>query len=117
MKTLQFMQRMFVLMGFNSNNSLWNVQYLIGFATAGLSIPSFSIFLFHEAESVKEFTDSVYLTAVSITLFVSYINTILKRSELLNLFEVIEENVNNSKYSVKILRNHYDQSRRVAKLI
>lgn len=95
------MQRAFALMGFSSNKSFWNVEYLIGFATAGLAIPSFLIFLFHEADSAKEFTDSIYITAVSIAIFISFINTVHKRSKLTILFKMIEENVNNSEYSLK----------------
>lgn len=104
------MQRAFALMGFGSNESLWNAKYLIGYATAGLAIPSFLMYLFHVANSVKEFTDSIYITAVSIAIFISFINTVHKRSKLKILFKLIEENVNNSEYS----QNHDRQNRRFA---
>lgn len=95
------MQRVFGLMGFSSNKSFWNVEFLIGFATAGVAIPSFLIFLFHVANSFKEFTDSIYITAVSIAISISFIDTVHKRSKLTILFKKIEENVNNSEYYLR----------------
>lgn len=100
MKILQFIQRVFALIGFDSNHSVWKIEHLVGFALTGLAIPSFFIFLFHVADTIKEFTDSIYITAVAITIFISFVNTILKKSKLTLLFNMLEENVNNSKYLI-----------------
>lgn len=90
------MQKVFALMGFSSNQSFWSIEYFIAFAITVLAIPSLLIYFFYVADSIKETTDSIYITAVSIAIFISFINTVYNRSKITILFKMIEENVNNS---------------------
>lgn len=105
MKTLQLMRYLFALMGFSSSKSLWNREFLIGYTTAALTIPSFLMFLFRVADSTQEFIDSIYITAVAIAISVAFLNTVYKRSKLIVLFDEIEENVNNSEYAKNKMRS------------
>lgn len=109
METLQYIQQAFALIGFGTNHSLWNIYHLIGFAIAGLAIPSFFLFTIYVADTIKEFTDSIFMTAVAIAIFISFINTIHKRSKLILLFNLFEENIAKSEPL-----NFYSHSKHVA---
>ena len=99
MKTLLFVQKTLAMLGFSSNQPLCNKQFFTGFAVSCLSILSFSVFLLHEADTIKEFTNSIYVTAASVAIFTCFINTVFNRSKLTLFFEMLDENVNNSEYS------------------
>lgn len=100
MKTLQFVQKIFAILGFSINQPLCNRKILNGFALFSLAIPSFFMFLFRVADTIKELTDSIYITAASITIFICFVNTVFTRSKLTLFFEMLEENVNNSEFTL-----------------
>lgn len=96
MKTLRFIRQKFELLGFSSNQPLWNLHRKIGFVQAGLAIPSFFAFFFYVADSIEELTFSIYVTSISIVIFIAFINTIHKCSKMISLFDMIDESVNKS---------------------
>lgn len=100
MKLFQTLQRNLLLVKFHPNqtNSFFGLirQHSSCFSQSSMSIASLTLYLLHDASSVKEYMDSMFLTMAAITIFVSFSNTVFKTPELYTFLNSIEKAGNNS---------------------
>lgn len=90
MKIFQTVQKNLAILGISSmqsNQAFYNRKYLLYLLLSGSLIIMNCVFLIYVAKSFKEYTDSIYITSVSIALFIS-LSFLIRRMR--NLFEFID---------------------------
>lgn len=91
LKIFQLIKRNFAILGISSNSLnkkyLLNKNVLTASLFYGLNFTLNAIFLFCKANNFQEYTDSIYVTTAVLTIFVCYVITIFK---VTNIFEFIE---------------------------
>lgn len=97
MKLFQVTQIYLEGLGFSRHLTRLNRYHVIGFIVSFTGIVSSIIFVIHVAETVKEFTDSLYIASVIICAVSGYAITIYKTRELFAYFDEYDENVTTSR--------------------
>lgn len=90
MKVLQTVQNNLEIIGISSIQSkqkIYNRKALLYLLLCGTLIIMNCVFLIDVAQSFKEYTDSIYITSVSVAVFFSLLLLI---SRMANLFELID---------------------------
>lgn len=86
-----------MLLGFGPDSKPFYQCHLDGICLSTIAITSSLIYLKYVASTVKEYTDSLFVTAVAICAAVCYVNVIFRKSQLFDYFNQFEENINSSK--------------------
>lgn len=93
MKLFQATQEYLIENGFSSHRKHFNQCYFTAFVILTTAITLNCVFLNQEAKTVREFTECLYVTAVTITAALGYTNIAFKSSELFDYFIEFEENI------------------------
>lgn len=108
MKLFQAIQKNLEIIGISSivsGQTFYNRKVLLYLLLCGSLIVMNCIFLVHVAETFKEYTDSIYITSVSIALFVSVSFVIRRMANLFEFLDSLEKIINDSEYISVILEN------------
>lgn len=100
MKLFQTLRRNLAIVKFDPNqtDSFFGLirQHCSCFSQSSLSIVSLTLYLVHDANSVKEYMDSMFLTTAAVTIFASFSSTVFKTPELYTLLNNAETVGNDS---------------------
>lgn len=111
MKILQTVQNNLEILGISSIQSkqaFCNGKVLLCLLLCGLLIVMNCVFLIDVAQSFKEYTDSIYITSVSVAVFSSLVFFIGKMSKLFEMIDSFEKIVDESKYTpFMIMMNNF----------
>lgn len=102
MKIFQTIQKNLEIFGISSvqpAQTYCNRKILLYLLSCGSLIIMNCIFLIHVAKSFKEYTDSIYITSVSVALFVSFSFLIRRIANLFEFIDSLEKIINDSEYS------------------
>lgn len=97
MKLFQEIRTYFEQNGFNPHRKGYNQCHVNGFLISSTAIVLSLVFLKNLAETVKEFTDSLYVVTAIVSMILCYANTIFKTTEIFAYFDQFDENVTTSK--------------------
>ena len=103
MKLFQTTKKYFERCGFTPRGDIINACHVKGFITITIGITCNLMFIYRVAETVKELTESLYVTAAIISLFLCYVTTISKTIEFFAFFNQFNENVTKRKLNLQIL--------------
>lgn len=97
MKLFQATQIYFERIGYSPHHERYNRHHVTGFFVSFTGLFLNFMFLIHVAETVKEFTDSLYVVSAIVSTVLCFANTMHKTSELFAYFNQFEENVTTSR--------------------
>lgn len=105
MKIFQTVQNNLILLGYIRNHDgyryyLFRRSHLVAIAILMFTLSLTSLFTFATflADSPAEYMDSFYIIAVVLSMFVSYLNTILNMSKFFDFIDNCEKVCNESKF-------------------
>lgn len=105
MKIFQTVQNNLILLGYIRNHDgyryyLFRRSHLVAIAILMFTLSLTSLFTFATflADSPAEYMDSFYIIAVVLSIFVSYLNTILNMSKFFDFIDNCEKVCNESKF-------------------
>lgn len=87
MKIFESTVKFLETVGITSQSHALNVRTLSTIATFGTMVTLICAFLFFEASSFKEYTESIYMSSVTIAILVTFVFVIWKRE---NIFQFID---------------------------
>lgn len=76
MKLFQTVKKYFILIGFGPNLKPFNLHQVNGICLSTLAIASSIEYLNKVAQTTKEYTNSLYIIAVAISIVMCYVNVI-----------------------------------------
>lgn len=102
MRCFQKARKYYGVIGFSPNLKPFNFYHLSGIFLSTTGIISNLLYLRNVASSAKEYADSLYMTVVTISFTLCYLNVILKKTAMFDYFNEVEENFNSSKSVLKV---------------
>lgn len=113
MKLFQTIQKNLTILKFDPNqpDSFFALifQHWSCFLKSFLSLTSLIVYLLHDANTVKEYMDSLFLTTAAILIFVSFTSTVFKTPEIYIFFNGAEKAANKSECD-QIIRIKIDKT-------
>lgn len=102
MKILQTVKKCLALEGYCANRGAFNrLQLWIGFkCIVGLFFQTSYLF-FGLPKTPKEYMDSIFMSMVGITVFISFVSTVFKTEKIFEFMEKIEEIVNAREFEME----------------
>lgn len=103
MKIFQTVQRNLIPLGYVRDHAEYyklRRPHLVAIATCVFTGGAISIFIFviHLADSPAEYMDSLYMSAVLLSIFVSYLTTIWNMTKLFGFIDNLQKFCNESKF-------------------
>lgn len=100
MKIFQTIQTKFAVLGLKPNlRPFNNLQKLILFENF-VQISSLCVYLFHVANTAKEYLESIHITATTILIVTSQVNLISQMATIFSFIDELEDVLNESKFEL-----------------
>lgn len=91
MKLFQTFQINLARIGVSSNEPLVNGKLLLSYLFFGLNNIFYCVFLFHQAENFREYTDSIYMSAATMIYTITFTILALTSQKIFSLIEFAEK--------------------------
>lgn len=110
LKTFESVIKNFAAIDFNKEKPRFHIRQCLRALEGFSGVTMQALYLFYNANTNKEFIDSIYMTSGGILIWVVYVDTILKTEMIYISIDEIEKKVNASKFSIELsnIRWSYD---------
>lgn len=87
--------------GFRKDKGRFHLEQWLRTTQGLLAIVLQCIYLLFEAETTKEYMDSIFTTTVGVLVYVAYLSTVLKTKQLFIFIDGMEDAINGRKFDDK----------------
>lgn len=98
MKIFESIIKYFAAIGITAQSRPFNMQNLLTFVVFAIMMVVVGEFLFFEASSFREYTESIYISSIIFTIFVTFLFIIWKRENIFQFIDCFEKIAETSKY-------------------